>query len=138
MATIIPYVLYADVAAAIDWLTGAFGFRELVRYTEPDGTVSHAEVGIDDAVVYLGCPGPDYRGPAAGAGVTAMLSVHVDDVDAVHAAARAAGADVGDLEDTAYGDRRCRAVDPEGHQWYFASSVRDVAPQDWGAVSPGT
>jgi uncharacterized glyoxalase superfamily protein PhnB len=27
-----------------------------------------------------------------------------------------------------YGDRRYGAADPEGHQWYFAQHVREVAP----------
>jgi uncharacterized glyoxalase superfamily protein PhnB len=31
-ATIIPYLLYEDLAAALEWLTRAFGFREILRH----------------------------------------------------------------------------------------------------------
>jgi hypothetical protein len=25
------------------------------------------------------------------------------------------------------------AKDPEGHEWFFATHVKDVAPEEWGA-----
>ena len=34
-----------------------------------------------------------------------------------------------------YGDRRYDAKDLEGHQWYFAQPVRQVAPEEWGATA---
>jgi PhnB protein len=56
-------ISYENVAAAIDWLSAAFGFRERGdRYAEPDGTVTHAELELDAALVMLGWPGPGYRG----------------------------------------------------------------------------
>jgi uncharacterized glyoxalase superfamily protein PhnB len=59
----VPMISYENVAAAIDWLVTAFGFTERgERYTEPDGTVTHAELELNGAVVMLGWPGPDYRG----------------------------------------------------------------------------
>jgi PhnB protein len=60
---VIPYLLYEDVGAAIDWLGEAFGFREELRYAEPDGRISHAEVRVGDASIMLGGPGAGpYRG----------------------------------------------------------------------------
>ena len=46
---IVPMIAYADAAAAIDWLTEAFGFRERAehRYTDESGTVTHAELERD-------------------------------------------------------------------------------------------
>ncbi len=48
---IVPMIAYEDAAAAIDWLTQAFGFREREgqRYTSDDGTVTHAELERDGA-----------------------------------------------------------------------------------------
>ena len=40
--TITPYLLYADCAAALDWLARAFGFEEVLRYTGEEGYVNHA------------------------------------------------------------------------------------------------
>ena len=37
---IVPYLLYADASAAIEFLTRAFGFTERVRMPGPDGLVS--------------------------------------------------------------------------------------------------
>jgi uncharacterized glyoxalase superfamily protein PhnB len=53
-----------------------------------------------------------------------MVHVYVEDVDALHARARAAGADAGDLEESPAGDRRFTATDPEGQVWVFAQRVR--------------
>jgi uncharacterized glyoxalase superfamily protein PhnB len=40
--TITPYLLYDDAAAALDFLSRAFGFEEK-RMTTPDGRVVHAQ-----------------------------------------------------------------------------------------------
>ena len=41
------------------------------------------------------------------------------------------------INDQFYGDRRYGTEDPEGHVWYFATHVRDVAPEDM-TPPPGT
>ena len=134
---ITPYLLYEDVPGALEWLSTAFGFRERLRFTGPDGTVNHAEMEFEDGVIMLGDPGDSYRNPARGGGVTVQLHVYGDDVDAHFERARAAGAKIRkELTDEEYGDRRYDAFDPEGHLWSFAQHVRDVTPEDWGA-EPG-
>lgn len=137
MQTVTPYLLYEDVAAAIEWLSRAFGFEERLRLADDSGTVTHAELGLDDGVVYLGHPGPDYRSPRRTGTSSHLVHVYVDDVEAHHARAVEAGAPVlGALEDTPYGDRRYDTEDLEGQRWSFAQRVRDVAPADWGATVP--
>jgi PhnB protein len=135
--TVTPYLLYEDVAAALDWLATAFGFKERLRVTAEDGTVNHAEVTVgSDGVVMLGCPGPDYRNPKRTGAQSALTHVVVDDVDAHFARARDAGADIKrEPADEAYGDRRYDVADPEGHWWSFAQHLHDVAPQEWGATA---
>jgi PhnB protein len=131
MPRITPYLLYEDVASALAWLAQAFGLKERMRMPGPDGKISHAEMELDDGVVMMGCPGPDYRNPKRTGHVTQELYVYVNDVDKHFECARAAGATI--LEkpaDQFYGDRRYRAVDPEGHHWSFAQHVRDIAPED--------
>jgi uncharacterized glyoxalase superfamily protein PhnB len=49
----------------------------------------------------------------------------VNDVDALHQRAKAAGGDVTDLEMSPVGDRRFTATDPEGQVWVFAQRVAD-------------
>jgi uncharacterized glyoxalase superfamily protein PhnB len=137
---IIPMIAYEDAAAAIEWLTEAFGFREREgqRYTADDGTVAHAELERDGAIVMLATPNADYQSPkrhreACEAArrwqdnpwVIDGLFVAVDDVDAHHAQAQAAGAVViRPLEDSAEaGMRLYTAEDLEGHRWMFGQTV---------------
>jgi PhnB protein len=131
MPRITPYLLYEDVAAALDWLNRAFGLRERMRLPGPDGKITHAEMEFADGVVMMGCPGTDYQNPRRLGQATQHLYVYVDDVDKHFRHARESGAKIlEELQDQFYGDRRYGAEDPEGHQWFFAQHVRDVAPEE--------
>jgi PhnB protein len=136
--TITPYLLYADVDAALGFLHSAFGFEEVLRYTGAEGYVNHAEARFGDTSVYLGDPGDDYRNPAEQGGATVLVGIDgVDDVDALCERARAAGAQIiEEPADQVYGERRFSARDPEGHEWFFSRQISDVAPADWGATTP--
>lgn len=135
MQTITPYLLYEDVASALDFLSRAFGFEETLRYTGSEGYVNHAEMRLGDGTIFLGDPGDDYRNPKRLGQETVGVYVYVDDVDALHERARAAGAEITEEPvDQDYGDRRFAARDPEGHVWWFATAIRQVAPEEWGAT----
>jgi uncharacterized glyoxalase superfamily protein PhnB len=139
MTTITPYMLYADVAAALEFLQRAFGFEEVLRYTGAQGYVNHAEMRLGDDVIYMGDPGDEYRNPAALGAATVMIGVHgVEDVDALCERARGAGAEITEEPaDQEYGERRFGATDPEGHKWFFSQPIREVAPEEWGAKVSG-
>jgi uncharacterized glyoxalase superfamily protein PhnB len=119
------YMLYADCNAAIAFLTEVFGFEEETseRYCADDGTtILHTAMVHGGERVMLGHPGGDYTGPNARGGPTVHVYCYVDDVDAHHARAVAAGAEIVQaLQDAHYGDRRYGARDPEGHEWWFAT-----------------
>jgi uncharacterized glyoxalase superfamily protein PhnB len=126
-ATIAPYLYYEDGRAAADWLCRAFGFEQRSA-VEQDGRVTHAELALGDADVFLGEPGGDYRNPAHLGTSTAGVYVYVEDVDAHYAIAREAGATIGmEPTDQEYGDRRYDAVDLEGHTWSFATAMSPAA-----------
>jgi len=134
--TVTPCLLYEDVAAALDFLTRAFGFTETLRYDDPAGYVSHAEMRHGDGAIMLGDPGPDYRGPKRLGATTVQLHVQVDDADALCARAHSAGAEITrEPEDHPHGERSFSATDPEGHVWTFGQTLRDVPAEEWGAVS---
>jgi PhnB protein len=137
MQTVTPYLLYEDVDAALDFLARAFGFEEVLRYAGAEGYVNHAEMRIGDGTIYLGDPGETYRNPKQLGQETVGIYVIVDDVDAAFERARGAGAEIREEPaDQDYGERRFTAVDPEGHHWFFATPTKEVAPEDWGAVTP--
>ncbi len=136
MQTVTPYILYEDVATAMDFLSRAFGFEEVLRYTGSEGYVNHAEMRIGDGTIFLGDPGDHYRNPRKVGHETVGINVLVDDVDATFERAQAAGAEIKEaLADQVYGDRRFIALDPEGHYWFFAQPTRNVPPEEWGAVA---
>lgn len=135
MTSITPYLLYADCEAALDWLARAFGFEEVLRYTGAAGYVNHAEMRLGEAQIFMGDPGDGYRNPRELGQETVGLYVEVEDADAVYERARAAGAEIlEEPHDTEYGHRRFTARDPEGHHWYFAHVLAEVAPEEWGAT----
>lgn len=55
-----PYLVVNGAQRMIDLLQGIFGAEELRRYDNPDGTVMHAEVRIDDSVIMLGDAGDQF------------------------------------------------------------------------------
>jgi PhnB protein len=136
MQTITPYLLYEDVDSALDFLSRAFGFEELLRYTGSEGYVSHAEMRLGEGSIMLGDPGDDYRNPRRLGQRTVDIHAYVDDVDALYERAKSAGAEItAEPADQEYGDRRFGARDPEGHSWWFAMRIREVAPEEWGATT---
>jgi len=131
MPRITPYIFYEDVGSALDWLSKAFGFRERSRMPGPDGSVMHAEMELEDGVIMMGNPGPEYQKPKRHGHTDQLIYVFVDDVDKHYRIAKAAGAVILDEpEDQFYGDRRYAAADLEGHHWNFATHVRDVPPEE--------
>jgi uncharacterized glyoxalase superfamily protein PhnB len=136
MARVIPYILYSDCEAALDFLSRAFGFEEVLRYVGEQGYVNHAEMKLGDARIFMGDPGDDYRNPRDLGNETVGIYVYVDgDVDDLCRRAQEAGAEI--LEeptDQAYGERRFTAKDPEGHVWFLGQPTREVTPEEWGAT----
>lgn len=131
--TVFPMVAYEDAAAAIEWLERAFGFEEVTseRYTE-DGRVTHAELRIGEASIYVANPTPDYVSPkrhreeceaaarwSSVPWVVDGLLVHVPDVNEHFARAEAAGASMLSPVEGGPDGLRYRAEDHEGHRWMF-------------------
>jgi uncharacterized glyoxalase superfamily protein PhnB len=130
-------VHYEDPHAAIAWLCQAFGFELRLKVEGEDGDIAHSELMFGEALVSVsGTRGKEpwqtmYRSPQAiGGGVTCSLCFYIDDVDAHHAVAVAAGAKVvreprtSDYGEDYWSDRSYGALDPEGHLWWFMQRMR--------------
>jgi predicted enzyme related to lactoylglutathione lyase len=128
---IVPRLIYKDVAKAIDWLRGAFGFTERLRTPpEPDGTIHHAQIAIGEGSVIL--TGQPVQRPDE---FTQALMVRVENIDEHCARARRFGARILSPPDSKpFGERQYSAEDLEGHHWAFTQSVGDVQPEAWGAT----
>ena len=111
---VFPGLRYRDEHAAMEWLTRAFGFQRHALFTDDDGKVVHAEMRLGPGIVMLGAA------PECAEGFN--VYVYVEEVDAHHARARAAGAEIVRLlTDTSYGSREYGARDLDGHHWYFGN-----------------
>jgi uncharacterized glyoxalase superfamily protein PhnB len=123
---ITPYLLYEDGEAAIEFLSGAFGFREVDRTTGGAGGL-HAELEVSPGGgrIYLGQPPAGFENPAK-VGRTSLLYILVEDVDAHYERAQAAGATIiEEPNDLPFGHRRYGCSDPQGHEWFFAQILGD-------------
>ena len=120
--TIFPALRYRDATAAIDWLAQAFGFERHAVHTGPDGRVQHAELSYGGNMIMLGEAGDGRDGRLHEDFGPAWLYVVVDDPDAHHERAVAAGAQVvRGMADEDYGSRGYTARDPEGNVWSFGT-----------------
>lgn len=132
-ASVVPILVYADVAAAVTWLAQAFGFRERLR-VDRNGVVGHAQLVVADGALMLGRQGAEYRPPRPGE-VVQYVHVTVANVDEHFERAKRAGARIVQTpHDMPFGERQYTAEDPEGHRWTFSQHIADVAPESWGAT----
>jgi uncharacterized glyoxalase superfamily protein PhnB len=127
--TFVPYLGYADAAGAMKFLEAAFGFVRSLEYPDEHGVVQHAEMQYGSGAIMLGTGADAQRDPGKLATPPGRgIYIIVDDVDAHHARAAAAGATiVWPPEDTPFGTRRYRALDPEGYEWSFGTYAPKTA-----------
>lgn len=90
-ATVVPILVYEDVGKALEFLTRAFGFKERLR-AEHGGSILHAQMDVGDGSIMIGKQGGPFRAPHDSATVSQYATVHIDNVDAHFARAKAAGA----------------------------------------------
>ena len=136
---VVPFIAYEDAGAAIAWLERAFGFVEdtAARYTDEEGTITHAELSLEGGLIYLSTPTPAYQSPTRhretceaarrwldNEWVIDGLFVAVTDVDAHHARAAAVGATIlRPPAEPGIGYRVYTAEDLEGHRWMFGQAL---------------
>lgn len=120
--TVFATLRYRDTAAAIEFLTKAFGFTEVAAYRDDTGQVMHAQLAYGPTSVMLGqARDSEYDQLLAGSGPNALYVV-VADIYPHFATARAAGADiVQEPFAQEWGSVDYIARDPEGNIWSFGT-----------------
>ncbi len=122
--TILPHVVYADIAQAIAWLAKTFGFREHYRYGDPP---AGAQLHLGNAWIMLKQALTGRGTPAQLGAQTQSLTVFVEDVEAHYQRTKSANAKiVEELHETPYGELQYAAEDFAGHHWLFSRHARDV------------
>lgn len=123
---------YEDGRAALDFLVRAFGFAEKERWLDDDGRLTHGEVLVGGQSIFLAQGPGGYESPRTLAGryapaqawqgstyVINGVLVIVDDVEALFARARDAGAKILSEPADAPPGRLFRCEDLEGQRWMF-------------------
>lgn len=123
--TVTPYLVVKGAAKLIAFLTQAFDAKEIHRMLRPDGAIMHAQVKIGDSFVMMGEPmGGQEPIPAA-------MYLYVKDVDATYTRAiQAGGVSTTEPTNQFYGDRHGGVKDPCGNQWWIATHIEDVSPDE--------
>jgi PhnB protein len=123
--TVTPYLIGRGTAALIDFVKQAFGAEERQRILTPDGGIIHAEVRIGDSVVMMGDASDEFKA------MPTSIHLYLEDVDAAYRrAVQAGGKSLREPTDQFYGDRSAGVADASGNQWWLATHVEDVSPEE--------
>lgn len=108
-----PYFIVNGAQNFIDLMKTIFNAKELRRYDNPDGTIMHAELLIDDSVIMLG-DASDKFPP-----VPLVMHVYVPNVDNTFDKAINAGCEIVEQPKEREGDpdRRATFKDFAGNMW---------------------
>lgn len=128
-STVIPCLRYRDALAAIDWLCDVFGFEKQAVYSNPDGSVAHAQLTLGGGMIMIGSVVTDsewgklIRQPDdIGGDETQSPYLVVADADLVYERALKAGAEIViDIKFEDYGGRGFSCRDLEGRLWSIGS-----------------
>lgn len=123
--TVTPYMTVPDALRLLEFAKAAFGANVYETITDESGMIRHAEMQIGDSRVMVGQARTGY--PAN----QSKLYLYVPDTDEVYRRAIDAGArSLMEPADQFYGDRNAGVEDPQGNQWWIATHVEDVTPEE--------
>lgn len=123
--TVTPWIISGDTAGLIDYLKEVFDAEEIARLVGADGRIGHAEVRIGDSIVMMFDARPGWPPTPA------FLRLYVEDADATHRRAVAAGGtSVTEVTHLSFGDRVGRVRDPLGNLWWIHTRVEEVSPAE--------
>ena len=131
--TVTPHLIVDDAGKALELYQKAFGAEEICRMGGPGGCIMHAEIKIGNSTVML-CDemeGMTSKDPKGLGGSPVTMHIYTEDCDALQAQAVAAGAEITmPMQDMFWGDRYGKVTDPFGHEWSFATHIKDVTPEE--------
>ncbi len=131
--SITPYLIFKSADAAIKFYERAFGAKEIMRLSSPDGGVGHAEIQVGDSHIMMADESPAFgnKGVETFGGSPASFMFYVENADAAFDQAVKAGATVKrPMADQFYGDRVGTLADPFGYQWSIGTHKEDLTTQE--------
>ena len=124
--TITPYLIADGADKVIGFMQKAFGAEYTHEPTKrPDGKIMHATLRIGDSMVMISDSSEQAKA------MPIMLYLYVPNADASYQQALKAGAtSIMEPADQFYGDRSGGVQDTNGNQWWMATHVEDVSPEE--------
>ena len=123
--SVTPYLMIKGAAEMIEFTKKVLGAKEIYRSTHENGTVRHAEILVGDSYLMLS-EVMENQTPSS-----VMLYVYVINVDETYKKALSAGAkSLREPKNEFYGDRSAGVDDGSGVQWWIATHVEDVSPEE--------
>ncbi len=137
---VVPHLVVADAAEAVDFYERAFAATVLFRSPSPSGNGEHIHIKIMGSLVQVSTEEPAQRGekaegallasPKTLSGSTCVFQIGVDNVDEAFKQAVDEGAvPVLPPTDMFWGDRYSWISDPFGHVWAL-SKVNEVLSKE--------
>lgn len=127
-----PYLIVKDPAKALEFYQKAFGAKEVLRMSDPNGGIMHAEFQVGDSKIMMAGEYPDMGAlsPRSIGGTPVSLCLYVENADKMFQSALDAGAaEKRPVQDQFYGDRSGTLEDPFGHTWTIATHIEDLTQE---------
>jgi PhnB protein len=123
--TVTPYLTVDDPAPVIEFLKNVLDAKEIFAMRDDKGNIGHAEVKVGSSILMLGKARDEWKSRPGN------FYVYVEDCDAIYEKALAAGAiSLSKPETQFYGDRHGGVTDSQGNNWWVATHVEDISPDD--------
>jgi len=121
--SIAPWLAVSDAQKAVDFYSAAFGAVEVYRLEGDDGKVAVAQLAVEDATFWV--QEASDAGPEALGSTSVRMILSVENPDAAHDRAVAAGAiEVAPVSEE-YGWRTGRVADPFGYDWELSRQLTE-------------
>jgi PhnB protein len=121
-----PQLFIPSEVTDISFYLKAFGAVEIHAWRNDNGSIHVAELSIQGTIFHLHeeRPAKGQLEPNRVKGVTTLIGLFVEDVDAVMSNALQAGATLlSPAQDYDYGYRQGNILDPFGHQWMIEKRI---------------
>lgn len=127
---LIPMLVCSHVADEVEFCKATFEAIEMGSRPGPDGTIAHALLKINEAMIIVEAEWPTLasRPPQPDGSSPVVIFIYVEDVDLVIARAVAAGANILlPIQNQFWGDRTARIMDTAGHVWTIATRIEETS-----------
>lgn len=122
---VIPFLVCSDTQKVIDFAVKVFGASVDDISKSDAGTIMHATIHIRNSAIMLSEASEQYPSKPV------MMYIYVEDVDQIYKKGiEAGGESLREPTNEFYGDRSCGLKDVSGNQWWVASHVEDVSPEE--------